>query len=140
VITPAPPIKVACIIDDDEVYINLIKKIVDIRKLSETLLIFNNGREALDYFTAILENISDDAFPEIILLDLNMPVMDGWDFLKKFTQISPPKQIQTTLYIVSSSIDPFEIERAKSFSFVKDYLIKPINLEHFEALFSTKTA
>ena len=88
--TRYPPIKLACIIDDDEVYINLVKKVIDIKKLSENLLVFKNGREALDYFSAIIENLNQNAFPEIILLDLNMPVMDGWDFLKKFTQISPP--------------------------------------------------
>lgn len=135
-----PPIKLACIIDDDEVYINLIKKIIDLKKLSENLLVFNNGQEALDYFTAIIENISEDSFPEIILLDLNMPVMDGWDFLKKFTQINPPSDIKSTLYIVSSSIDPFEIEKAKSFTSVADYLIKPIKIEEFEAIFHNKSA
>ncbi len=118
----------------------MIKKIVDIRKLSEHLLVFNNGKEALDYFTAIIENVSKDAFSEIILLDLNMPVMDGWDFLKQFTKVNPPKGMQTTLYIVSSSIDPYEIEKAKSFSLVTDYLIKPIDLEEFEAIFNKKSA
>lgn len=134
------PIKLACIIDDDEVYINLIRKIVDIRKLSDNLLVFKNGKEALDYFTAIIENVSKDVFPEIILLDLNMPVMDGWDFLKQFTKVNPPKGIQTTLYIVSSSIDPYEIEKAKSFSMVTDYLVKPIDLADFEAIFTKKSA
>ena len=138
--TRYPPIKLACIIDDDEVYINLIKKVIDIKKLSENLLVFKNGREALDYFTAIIENLNQNAFPEIILLDLNMPVMDGWDFLKKFTQISPPTNIKTTLYIVSSSIDPFEIEKAKSFTSVTDYLIKPIKLDEFEAIFNKRSA
>ena len=138
--TITPPIKLACIIDDDEVYINLIKKIIDLKKLSENLLVFNNGQEALDYFTAIMENISQDAFPEIILLDLNMPVMDGWDFLKRFTPITPPKDVETTLYIVSSSIDPSEMEKAKSFTTVADYLIKPIKIEEFEAIFHSKSA
>ncbi|RMA65863.1 response regulator [Ulvibacter antarcticus] len=139
--TSTPPIKLSCIIDDDEVYIRLIKKIIDIKKLSENLLIFNNGKEALDYFTAIIQNVSKNAFPEIILLDLNMPVMDGWDFLKKFTQIKPPNNgFKTTLYIVSSSIDPYEIERAKSFNYVKDYLVKPVSMDEFEAIFKSKTA
>ncbi len=135
----SPPIKLACIIDDDNLYISLIKKIVDIKKLSETLLVFNNGKEALDYFTAIIENVSQNAFPEIILLDLNMPVMDGWDFLTQFTKINSPIDIKTTLYIVSSSIDPYEIEKAKSFSLVTDYLIKPIELSEFEAIFGNKS-
>lgn len=135
-----PFIKLACIIDDDDIYINLVKKIIDIKKLSENLLIFKNGQEAIAYFTAILENVAEKSFPEIILLDLNMPVMDGWDFINKFTEIKSSKDIKTTLYVVSSSIDPFEIEKAKSSTIVTDYLLKPLNLEDFEALFSKTSA
>lgn len=137
---PNPPIKLACIIDDDEMYVNLVKKIIDVKKLSENLLVFKNGQEALDYFKAIIENVSENAFPEIILLDLNMPVMDGWKFLKQFTDIKPPAHLKTTLYIVSSSIDEYEIEKAKSYSMVTDYLIKPVDLDEFELIFNRKTA
>jgi CheY-like chemotaxis protein len=136
----ASPLKLSCIIDDDNVYINLVKKIIDIKKLSDNLLIFKNGQEALDYFTAIIENLNEEAFPEIILLDLNMPVMDGWNFLKEFTALQPPKHLKCTLYIVSSSIDPYEIEKAKSFELVTDYLIKPLNLQEFENIFRRQIA
>ena len=135
-----PPVKLTCIIDDDEVYIHLIKKIIRIKNLSENLLVFHNGQEAIDHFTAIVNEVSKSEFPEIIFLDLNMPVMDGWDFLQKFTQIKPAQKFKTTLYIVSSSIDPFEIEKAKSFSEVTDYLIKPIRIAEFEAIFKNKSA
>jgi CheY-like chemotaxis protein len=69
-----------------------------------------------------------------------MPVMDGWNFLKEFTALKPPKSLSTTLYIVSSSIDAYEIERAKSFELVTDYLIKPLNLEEFEGIFNRAIA
>ncbi len=133
-------IKLSCIIDDDDVYVNLIRRIIDLKSLSENLLIFKNGREALDYFKILLATIDSPLFPEIILLDLNMPIMDGWEFLKEFTQISPPSGLKTTLYVVSSSIDPYEIERAKAHFLVKDYLIKPVNLDDFEMLFRSKIA
>lgn len=134
------PIKLSCIIDDDDVYINLVKKVIDIKRLSENLLIFKNGKEAIDYFSAIIENLNEKAFPEIILLDLNMPVMDGWNFLKEFTALKPPKSIATTLYIVSSSIDDYEIQKAKSYELVTDYLIKPLNLLEFEEIFNKESA
>ncbi len=138
--TPLSKIKLSCIIDDDDVYINLIKKIIDIKKLSENLLVFKNGQEALDYFKPIMENISEENFPEIILLDLNMPVMDGWKFLNEFTQIKTKKKIMPTIYIVSSSINPYDVEKAKSYSLVTDYLIKPIDIAQFEALFLKASA
>jgi CheY-like chemotaxis protein len=135
-----PNIKLSCIIDDDDVYINLIKKIIDLKNLSENLIIFKNGKEALNYFKPIIENTSDESFPEIILLDLNMPVMDGWNFLEEFMKIKTGRTIKTTLYIVSSSINPFDLERAKSYSMVTDYLIKPVNIGQFEALFNKQSA
>lgn len=134
------PIKLACIIDDDNVYINLIKKVINIRKLSENLLIFKNGKEALNYFAPIIKEEDGAIFPEIILLDLNMPVMDGWRFLEEFTKIKTGKNVKTTLYIVSSSINPMDLSRAKEFSLVTDYLIKPVNIDQFEALFVKNSA
>lgn len=127
------PIKLSCIIDDDDVYVNLIKKVIHLKKLSENLLIFKNGQEALDYF----ETLEELSFPEIILLDLNMPVMNGWGFLKAFSKIQPFKKFNTSLYIVSSSINKVEVEKAKTYEIVTDYLLKPVNISQLEALFNT---
>ncbi|MDT0689749.1 response regulator [Salegentibacter sp. F188] len=125
----------ACIIDDDKIYVNLVKKIIEIKQLSENLLIYKNGKEALDYFEHILGNMTEDRLPEIIFLDLNMPVMDGWEFLNEFIKIKNYFNKKITLYVVSSSIDPRDLERAKSINLVTDYLIKPIELKKFEKIF-----
>ncbi len=127
--------ELACIIDDDKIYVNLVRKIIEIKKLSENLLIFKNGLEALEYFKIILTNMSEEKLPDIIFLDLNMPVMDGWEFLGEFIKIKNQFDKKITLYVVSSSIDPRDLERAKSFNLVTDYLIKPIELKKFEKIF-----
>ncbi|MCT8339488.1 response regulator [Flavobacteriaceae bacterium TK19130] len=130
-----PPVKLACVIDDDNVYVNLVKKVVELKKLCEKLLIFRNGKEALDYFSALYEDRDASVFPELILLDLNMPVMNGWDFLQNFSQVTTASELPGSLYIVSSSDDVSEIDKAKSYGLVSDYLIKPLNLMQFENLF-----
>lgn len=133
-------VELACIIDDDKIYVNLVKKIIEIKKLSENLLVYKNGKEALDYFKEIMGNATDEEkLPDIIFLDLNMPVMDGWEFLNEFIKIKNKLNKKITLYVVSSSIDPRDLERAKSFNLVTDYLIKPIELKKFEKIFE-KTA
>ncbi|MCC8359364.1 response regulator [Salinimicrobium sediminilitoris] len=134
------PIELACIIDDDKIYVNLVKKIIEIKKLSQNLIIFKNGKEALDYFKATLESVNEDRLPNIIFLDLNMPIMDGWEFLSEFVKIKNNFNKKITLYVVSSSIDPRDLERAKSFNMVTDYLIKPIELKRFEKIFSREVA
>ncbi|AVR44950.1 response regulator [Christiangramia fulva] len=134
-------VELACIIDDDKIYVNLVKKIIEIKKLSENLLIYKNGKEALDYFTNIMENATDEnKLPDIIFLDLNMPVMDGWEFLNEFIKVKNNLNKKITLYVVSSSIDPRDLERAKSFNLVTDYLIKPIELKKFEKIFDRPAA
>lgn len=133
-------VELACIIDDDKIYVNLVKKIIEIKNLSENLLIFKNGLEALEYFKVILTNMSEEKLPDIIFLDLNMPVMDGWEFLGEFIKIKNNFDKKITLYVVSSSIDPRDLERAKSFNLVTDYLIKPIELKRFEQIFEKKVA
>ncbi|WP_373057348.1 response regulator [Zunongwangia sp. H14] len=132
-------VELACIIDDDKIYVNLVKKIIEIKKLSENLLVYKNGKEALDYFKLILGNMTEDKLPEIIFLDLNMPVMDGWEFLNEFIKIKNNFNKKITLYVVSSSIDPRDLERAKSINMVTDYLIKPIELKKFEKIFEKRT-
>ncbi|WP_109302124.1 response regulator [Aquimarina sp. AU474] len=128
-------IGLACIIDDDSMYVNLVKKIIEAKKLCKNLMIFQNGMEALNYFEAILNNLDKKSIPEIIFLDLNMPIMDGWEFLENFTKIENKINKVITLYIVSSSINPVDIEKAKQMNSVKDYLIKPVTIEDLEAIF-----
>ena len=128
-------VELACIIDDDKIYVNLVKKIIEIKKLSKNLLIFKNGRESIDHFKLILENATEDVLPDIIFLDINMPVMDGWEFLNEFIKIKNNFEKKITFYVVSSSIDPRDLERARSFNLVTDYLIKPIELKKFEKIF-----
>ena len=85
-------VELACIIDDDKIYVNLVKKIIEIKKLSENLLVYKNGKEALDYFKDTMEGATDEEkLPDIIFLDLNMPVMDGWEFLNEFIKIKNQK-------------------------------------------------
>ena len=129
-------IEMACIIDDDTIYVNLVKRIIEARKLCKNLLIFENGKEALTYFEAILSNMNVERIPQIIFLDLNMPVMDGWEFLEKFISIKNKLSKVITLYVVSSSINPLDIEKAKNITGVKDYLVKPVNIKELESIFS----
>jgi len=132
------PIELACIIDDDDMYVNLITRIIDAKRLSKNLLIFSNGKEALDYFVAALGNIKNQGIPKVILLDLNMPVMDGWQFLTELGNHHFDNLEQTTIYIVSSSINPADIERSKAIERVSDFLVKPVNFAQLEKVFLTE--
>ncbi|AUP79745.1 response regulator [Flavivirga eckloniae] len=129
-------IELACIIDDDDIYINLIKRVIETKKLCENLIVFKNGKQSIDYFQALLENLDRDKIPDIILIDLNMPIMDGWEFIEQFTKIKNKFNKLITLYIVSSSINPADIDRAKSLNSIEGYLVKPIVINKLERIFN----
>ncbi len=131
-------VELACIIDDDDIYINLIKRIIETRKLCENLIVFKNGKQSLDYFESLLQDTDEDKIPDIILIDLNMPIMDGWEFIEQFTKIKNRFNKSITLYIVSSSINPIDIDRAKSLNTIKDYLVKPIVMNQLESIFNER--
>ncbi len=123
-----------CIIDDDAVYINLVTKIIELKRLSQSVMVFNNGKEAIDFFYDSLDSNKKVDVPQVIFLDLNMPVMDGWQFLDEFSKIKDKIKDKIDLYVVSSSIDLRDINRAKSIDAVSDYITKPLKSGDFEKI------
>lgn len=120
------------IIDDDAIYQFTTKKIIEATSSVEKILVFSDGEEAFSFFTENINNI--EALPDVIFLDLNMPYMDGWDFLKEYAIIKPQLSKTIVIYIVSSSVSEIDIERAKGISNVSGYLVKPITTDKFALL------
>lgn len=85
-----------CIIDDDRVYVNLISKIIQLRDLAQTIHIFKNGRDALNYFSS-LKNVNAK-IPDYVFLDVNMPIMDGGNSLKNMPKLTKRYVLKETLY------------------------------------------
>lgn len=117
--------KVICIIDDDPIYQLLINKIIAMAETEYDIISFKNGKEALDSLTSNLEE--DKELPEIILLDIEMPVMDGWDFMDHIEKALTEKNKKTAIYIVSSSIAHEDKEKAKTFPEIMGYFSKPMD-------------
>ncbi|MFV9482235.1 response regulator [Christiangramia sp. ASW11-125] len=118
-------VDIACIIDDDPIFIYGTKRIMEMANFAESIMVFKNGEEAITKLRPIM--ISNKSVPDVILLDLNMPIMDGWQFLDEFITIPSSKKV--IIYIVTSSVDPDDVERAKSYGEVDNYLIKPIKAD-----------
>lgn len=123
------------LIDDDEIFQFATKRYIEIKKLSKRIEVFANGKRALDHILAQKKG-EDSLLPEIILLDLNMPVMDGWDFLMEMEKLDVSIKENTIIYILSSSIDDKDIARAHAISLVKDYVIKPVDEEKLSKIFN----
>lgn len=94
------------------------------------LLIYSNGKEAIEAIKPMIA--SGVKLPDIIFLDLNMPIMDGWQFLDEFTKI--PLEQEVTIYIVTSSIDPADRKRAGKYEKVSNFIVKPIEVDHLQEI------
>lgn len=118
-------INLVYVVDDDPLYIFSMKKLLKISEFCHNPLFFKNGQEALD---SITPNVSyDENLPDIIFLDISMPLMNGWQFLDQLVQLPIQKHIK--IYIVSSSIDPSDMEKSQFYSIVTDYIYKPITID-----------
>lgn len=125
-----PPIKTIAVVDDDQIYVNAFKKLLITWKFNNPVLFFVNGKEALNF----MQLNEASALPDILLLDVNMPVMNGWQFLENFEKISDNLTKKTKIYLVSSSIWEEDFKRAGKIKLVKEFIIKPILKEKLQKI------
>lgn len=123
-------IKTICIIDDDPIFRFGTKKMMESVQNSLNFLVYKNGKDAFDNLLPKLH--LNNTLPDVILLDLNMPVMDGWQFLDELVKIPVAENIP--IYIVSSSVDSRDIKRAKSYKMVNKYIVKPFSVSKVQEL------
>ncbi|TVZ16957.1 two-component system response regulator [Maribacter sp. MAR_2009_72] len=116
-------IKTVCIIDDDPICVYGTKILLNHNKdFGSDIMVFEDGYEALINLTSLAEK--GESMPDVIFLDLNMPVMNGWKFLDEFEKLS--LEVKPQIFIVSSYIGADEILRSKKYSTVKDFISKPL--------------
>lgn len=111
------------IIDDDPISTIILKKNLELVSIYQEIETFNNGKDALNCLEK--EHLKNEKY--VIFLDLNMPEMNGWEFLNKVEHLISSQNI--TIYLLTSSINEADMEKAKQFSLIEKYLSKPISKE-----------
>lgn len=114
--------KVICVIEDDPNYLVLTKKMIEFTSMADEILTFKNGKEAFEGITKL--KLETGHFPDIIFIDINMPIWDAWDFLDEFSQVK--SDWEGSIFIVTSSIDRVDEKKSSEYTFVKEYLRKPL--------------
>lgn len=118
-------LKTIWVIDDDPIYQIIVNKIIQKSELFSSVSSFINGKDAIDALKKSLEN--NEMPPNIILLDINMPIMDGWEFMEEMVLLKSQINELIHIYIVSSSIAFEDKSKAKNYSEIIAYLSKPVN-------------
>jgi CheY-like chemotaxis protein len=124
--------KILCV-DDDPITLMLCKKVIIKANFSKEILFAQNGQEAIELLLQ-LQKEQKTLLPELVFLDLNMPVMNGWDFLNEVSNSLTIDLLNTKVIILSSTIDPADYEKAKEYKFVSHFLSKPITVDLLEKL------
>jgi len=112
------------LVDDNEMDNFIAEHLLTKEHIGEKITIKTSAKAALDYLDEL--HVNGQPFPEIILLDLNMPLMSGFEFLTYFSLYSKEAVKDCGVFILSSSPDTKDIHKAKRFRYVKEYFIKPL--------------
>ncbi|HAH50885.1 MAG TPA: response regulator [Balneola sp.] len=128
--------KSVCIIDDDKVYTFGVKKIIKSHLPENDVITYENGKKALEGIKEMIDSGSE--LPDLILLDIDMPEMNGWDFLKEFDKIRSTVEKNIEIFVISSRVntnteDLYKIEWDEK---VSDFIKKPVQVEALKKLLS----
>ncbi len=118
-------------VDDDPITLMLCKKVINKASFSNEIITAKNGEEALHYFDELKQN-NEKKVPQLIFLDLNMPIMGGWEFLDSFNNENYSNFNSVKIIILSSTIDPEDLKKAEKYPAVIDFLPKPITTSMLE--------
>ena len=123
-------------IDDDPITLMLCKMVISKASFSNEVITAKNGEEALQYFDKLLNqssvNNEENKTPQLIFLDLNMPVMGGWEFLDSFSTTKYSEYNAIKVIVLSSTVDPEDLKKSKKYPMVFDFISKPITKKMLE--------
>lgn len=122
------------VVDDDDIYQFTIGITLKTIPRVNSIHTFSDGAKALEHILAHQDKV--DELPDVIFLDINMPVMDGFQFMDEFVELLPKLNKSIKVYMVSSSMDPKDIKRANRIHEISDYLIKPLNSKDVKEILS----
>lgn len=123
------------IIDDDEINNFIAAKLIDKISPKATVSTCLNGQEGIDFIKARIGN--EEEMPDIIFLDINMPVMNGWEFLEEYDSVKSQITKNVSINMLSSSVYNDDISKSKTFLTVNKFISKPLTIEKIKDLYQS---
>ena len=125
------------LVDDDEINNFISIKLIKKAFVNTEIMACLNGKFAIDQLVEIQEK-DPSKLPDYILLDINMPIMNGWAFLDEFKRLQIDPSGKCKIFIISSSVFSNDINKAKSYPLVKGFVSKPLNIDKIKELFKVE--
>lgn len=124
------------LIDDNEIDNLINQKMIEAANIADNIYIHTGARSAIEFLRNI-EGLGADIIkilPEIIFLDIDMPLMDGFQFLDEFEKLADTTKSHCNIVMLTSSINPQDVNKSQKYSYVKKYINKPLSQENLENL------
>jgi CheY-like chemotaxis protein len=125
------------LVDDDEINNFISIKLIKKALLNTEIMACLNGKFAIEQLSEI-QRKDPSKLPDYILLDINMPIMNGWEFLDEYKRLNIDPLGKSKIFIISSSVFSNDINKARSYPLVKDFISKPLNVEKIKELFEVQ--
>jgi response regulator RpfG family c-di-GMP phosphodiesterase len=122
------------LVDDDEINNFISIKLIKKALFNTEIIACLNGKFAIDQLLEI-QRKDPAKLPDYILLDINMPIMNGWEFLDEYKRLNIDPSGKSKIFIISSSVFSNDINKARSYPLVKDFISKPLNVDKIRELF-----
>ncbi len=126
-------IKQVLVIDDDPINNIIFQKLSEFTDFAEEIITFISAVDSLDFLQNIQEN--QQTLPDVIFLDIRMPIVNGWAFLEKLDELNKSHFFDgMDIYMLTSSSEQSDINKAKNYHLVTDYIVKPLAIEKLEEI------
>ena len=122
-------LKTVLLVDDDDATNFIHRCVIESTGFVDNVVVVEDGREAIEYLQKNKEQ--NEALPNIIFLDLNMPLMDGWEVIDKLKELNITQKDGTFVCILTTSENPEDLEKAKNIELVDEYLTKLLDKDKF---------
>ena len=124
--------KTLYLVDDDEIFRAAAEVLIKVHGLAENVVHLENGLAAYEALVPQSEVAED--LPEVLLLDINMPVMNGWELLEELKGEAAVLRQNMQIYILTSSISPEDLNLSKTYEFIRGYITKPLTISDIEKI------